>query len=404
MRRLIAIALLAFCLAPRPADAAARPYASAAPQGETTVRIEAGKTKQVTLTFRNAGTATWRNTGKAYVSLYATGPYRRDSVFRHTGWPTEHQAARLKEASVKPGGTGSVTLTLQAPAATGTHQEQFQLAVEDVAWVYGSVARLKVEVVPPKTAAAPDPISAKAYVVMDAASGEVLASRQPDDVRSIASITKLMTVLVARDLGLDPDATYAIAKADEVGGGRLQVPVGTTLPLPAMLASTIVGSANNTANAIARSTGLTSKEFIARMDAKARDLGLTSSSFADPTGIEVENLSTAREVAMLARTAFADPWIAPYAAMPTYDVVLPDGKVRTIKNTNALLKDAAAGVTAGKTGYIDEAGYTLVTRLERGGRELIVVTLGSDTKALSFSDAKALAEKAWRQTKTASAR
>jgi D-alanyl-D-alanine carboxypeptidase len=107
----------------------------------------------------------------------------------------------------------------------------------------------------------------------------------------------------------------------------------------------------------------------------------------------------------MARAAFADGWIAPYAGLSTYDVALPDGAIRTIKNTNALVNDASIDVLAGKTGFINEAGYTLVTRVRKaGGKELIVVVLGSDTKAQSFKDAKVLAEKTWTQSKTALAR
>lgn len=403
-RRLLAILTLLALVAPLSADAAVRKYASGAVTGETAVTIEAGKTKEITLKFRNAGSYNWRGTGSAYVSLYATGPYKRKSAFWHSDWTSRYQAGRMKEALVKPGATGSVTFTLHAPPQPGTYTEQFQLAVEDVAWIYGAVARVRIEVVPEQVTAA-TPVNADAYVVMDAASGEVLASERADDVRSIASITKLMTVMVAREAGLSADASVALSRADEVGGGRLQVPVGTQMTVPGLLGATIVGSANNAANALARATGLSREEFVARMDAKARALGLASTSFADPTGIEVENLSTAREVALMARAAFQDPWIAPYAALPTYDVPLPKGAFRTIKNTNTLVNDASLDVMAGKTGFINEAGYTLVTRVKRpGDSELIVVTLGSDSKALSFRDAKVLAEKAWQGYRTAFAR
>src|SRR5688572_30150736 len=109
MKRLIAIVMLAALGAPLSADAATRAYASGAAQGETVVRVEAGTTKEVTLKFRNAGSYNWRGTGKSYVSLYATGPYKRKSAFWHSNWPSRYQAGRMKEALVKPGATGSVT-------------------------------------------------------------------------------------------------------------------------------------------------------------------------------------------------------------------------------------------------------------------------------------------------------
>lgn len=401
MKRLLAIALIAVFLAPLPADAAVRKYASGAAQGDMVVRVEAGKTKEVTLKFKNLGSYNWRATGSAYASLYAAGPYKRKSVFWHSNWASRYQAARLNEALVKPGEIGSVTFTLHAPLETGTYTEQFQLAAENVAWIYGSVARVKIEVVPEQVTAA-TPVLTEAYVVMDAESGGVLASERADEIRSIASITKLMTVMVAREAGLSSDASIALLRADEVGGGRLRVPVGTVVQVPGLLGATIVGSANNAANALARATGLPREEFVARMDAKAHALGLVSTSFADPTGIEVENHSTAREVALMAKAAFEDPWIVPYAGLKTYDVPLPKGATRTIKNTNALVNDVAVQVLAGKTGFINEAGYTLVTRVKKPGeRELIVVVLGAETKSRSFRDAKVLAEKAWQGYRTA---
>ena len=403
MKRLLVIATLVILAAPLSADAATRAYASGAAQGDTVVRVEAGKTKEVTLKFKNTGSYVWRGTGKSYVSMYATGPYKRKSAFWHSAWPTRYQAARVKEASVKPGATGTLTFTLHAPPQVGTYTEQFQLAVENVAWIYGSVARVKIEVVPEQVTADAS-VNAKAYAVMDAATGEILASERADDVRSIASITKLMTVMVAHDAGLDPGKVVALSRADEVGGGRLRVAVGTEISVRDLVASAIVGSANNAANAIARATGLSREEFVARMDAKARALGMGSSSFADPTGIEVENLSTAREVALMGKAAFEDSWISEFAAEPEYEVATAKGP-HLIKNTNKLVSDAAIDVTAGKTGFINEAGYTLVTRLKKEGeRELIVVVLGSDTKTLSFRDAKVLAEKTWARSKTALAR
>ena len=403
MRRLLVIAMIAAFAAPLSAGAATRAYASSAAAGDTVVRIEAGRTKEVTLRFRNAGSAVWRGTGKSYVSLYATGPYKRKSAFWHSDWPTRYQSAKLDQATVKPGATGTVTFTLHAPPQTGTYTEQFQLAAENVAWVYGSVARVRIEVVPEQVTAATR-VNAKAYAVMDAATGEILDAKDADDVRSIASITKLMTVMVAHDAGLDADAIVALSRADEVGGGRLRVNVGTELTVRDLVASAIVGSANNAANAIARATGLSREEFVARMDAKARALGMMSSSFADPTGIEVENLSTAREVALMGKAAFEDPWIAEFAAAPEYEVATAKGP-HLIKNTNKLVSDEAVDVTAGKTGFINEAGYTLVTRLKRDGeREVIVVVLGADTKSQSFRDAKVLAQKAWARATTADAR
>ena len=400
MKRLLAmLAVIASCAVPLSADAATRAYASSGLQGSTAIEIPAGGTKQVTLKFKNTGSHVWRGSGKLFVSLYATGPYARKSAFKDAAWPSAIQAAKLKEALVRPGETGTVTLTLRAPEATGSYKEQFQLAVENKAWIHNAIAKLSINVVPPKAAVIGD-VHAEAYAVMDAKTGEILDQKNGDTVRSIASITKLMSVMVAHDAGLDPNAIVTLARADEVGGGRLRVPVGTQLTVRDLVASAVIGSANNATNAVARATGLSNEEFLHRMNEKAVALGMPHSRFADPTGIEVENLSTAKEVAIMARAAFSDAWIAPIAAEPEYEVATSKGPHR-IKNTNKLVNDASLHVTAGKTGFINEAGYTLVTRMQKDGRDLIVVVLGCETVSQSFRDAKALAEKAWMQGKTA---
>ncbi len=390
----LAAALIVLFAAPLSAAAAVRPYATSGVRGDTSVAIEAGHTAQIVLKFKNTGAHVWKSAGRSYVSVYATGPYKRKSAFRDASWPDAYQAARLSATVVRPGQTGSVTLSLHAPAAIGTYHEQFQLAVEDTAWIYGGVARLTIDVVPEKLAS-DAPVNAKEYAVMDADTGELLASQRPDEVRSIASMTKLMTVMVAHEAGLDPDVTVELARDDEVGGGRLRVAYGTRLTAHELVASAIIGSANNAAHALARATGLLPNEFVARMNAKAAVLGLAHTSFADPTGIEVPNLSTAREVALMAKAAFADPWIAGFAGQPTYDVQTSAG-VHPIKNTNKLLNDGSIQVIAGKTGFINEAGYTLVTRVRREGRhDLIVAVMGCDTVNQPFRDARTLAEKAW---------
>lgn len=395
MRRLLAIASIALSFAaPLAADAASRYYATNGVQGDTAITVETGHTATVTLRFKNTGSYAWQGTGRNYVSAYATGPYKRKSAFRDASWPTASQAARLSAATVKPGQTGSVTLVLHAPDLPGTYHEQFQLAVEHSAWVYGSVAHLTVTVIPEKVTL-DTPVHAKEYVVMDAESGEVLASQDPDEIHSIASMTKLMTVMVAHDAGLDPNTVVTLGRGDEVGGGRLRVRYGTKLSVHELVASAIVGSANNAAHAIARATGLPTDEFVSRMDAKAAALGLTRTSFADPTGIDVPNVSTAREVALMAKAAFDDPWIAEFAGTPEY-VVQTSAGPHPIKNTNKLTAESDISVVAGKTGFIYEAGYTLVTRVRREGQhDLLVVVMGCDTANQPFRDARVLAEKAW---------
>lgn len=389
---LLAAALFLF-VAPVPAGAAQRPYVTGGAVGEKAVTLEAGHSAQVTLTFKNTGHDAWQS-GKHYVSAYATSPYPRRSVFRDASWPTAYQVARLKEAVVKPGETGTLTLTLHAPQMAGTYSEAFSLAVENTAWIRGSNFRLAVNVIPEQVTVA-TPVYAKSSIVMDAETGQVLSSQDADSPHSIASMTKLMTVMVTHEAGVDPNRIITLGRDDEVGGGRLRVRYGTKVSVNDLVASAIIGSANNAANALARATGLSQEEFVQRMDHKAAELGLTNTQFADPTGIEVPNVSTAREVALMGKAAFNDPWISQFAGTPLYTVQTSFGP-HDIRNTNKLVFQPGIDVVAGKTGFIYEAGYTLVTRLRRAGRhDLMVVVMGCDSSAGSFRDARILAEKAW---------
>lgn len=392
-------------LAASPADAARYAYASGAAQGDLAVTMRAGETKKIMLDFMNYGRYSWRGGGKNPTVLYASGPFGRKSVFQSPAWASYKQAARLREALVKPDQSGSVELSLKAPAKTGTYTESFQLFVVGASWIRNSTAKIRITVIP-SDAPLPEPrVSAKSWIVMDAETGEEVAAHDADAHRSIASITKLMTVMLAREMGVDDGRMVAITRQDEVGGGRLRVPVGTKVSAKDLIASALVGSANNAANALARATGLTRGEFVSRMNESASSIGMMGATFADPTGIEVGNIASARDVARMSIKAFSDPVILSMTGAETYTVAAVTNKSypHPIANTNKLIHDRDVEVVAGKTGFIYEAGYTLTTRLHQDGKkDLLVVVLGSDTKNLSFKEAKTLAEWAWSQPLSAS--
>ena len=369
--------------------------------GSAEVTMVAGSTLDVTLRAKNTGYYRWRGgSGWRYVSLYASSPYARTSAFRHASWRSAIQPAALWEARVESGETGSFRFTLQAPMTPGIYRERFTMAVEDTAWIEGGAVDMTITVVASDDAAAASApqVGAKAYLVMDAETGEVLMEKDADEVRSIASLSKLMTGMVAlQDVRVDPYVPVTLLGEDEVGGARLRVSTGTVWPLSNILASTLIGSTNNTAHALARVADTSVASFVGKMNARATVLGLSKTRFVDPTGIEVGNVSTAREVALMALNAFNDPTIRALTASPTYRVMTVDRTgYRTISNTNGLLSDPTLEVVAGKTGYLIEAGWTLATQVKREGeRELMVVVLGCDDRWASFSDARNLANWTW---------
>jgi D-alanyl-D-alanine endopeptidase (penicillin-binding protein 7) len=242
-------------------------------------------------------------------------------------------------------------------------------------------------------------LSARSVLVVDAPTGDILLARNSLAKWPIASITKLVTAMVALDSGMDATAPLALTEEDEVGGARLRLESGTRITTGDAFNAMLVGSANNAAQALARSTGLSPKEFVAAMNRKAESLGLAKTRFADPTGLDVGNVSTAREVAALARAAFDGYFdIRKAASTASYDIQLSDDQFHSIKNTNRLLTDEGNGlvVLAGKTGYLNESGWNLVVKVQdRRGRPVVAVLFGGKSANSLFLEAARAVNWVW---------
>lgn len=241
-------------------------------------------------------------------------------------------------------------------------------------------------------------LSAEAVLVVDVATRETLLSKNAHVQRPLASITKLMTAMVTLDRRVPMARRAAITKEDEVGGARLRVASGSTLSVRDIFDAMLVGSANNAANALSRTTKLARKDFIAAMNAKAKAIGLRATAFVDPTGIDPENVSTAEDIAALAFEAFAIPDIRRATTSPSVTVVTSARQVHTVKSTDGLLTDDKNGlyVLGGKTGYLEESQWNFVVKMrDSRNKPVMVVVLGSDSQAASFADAQAAAEWVW---------
>ena len=287
----------------------------------------------------------------------------------------------------------------------------FLIDLEDWARQYGWQAYPELAQYAPEAtpitqigSALPPEVTAETYIVIDDASGAILAVHNADQPWPIASITKLVTTKTAMDLGLDGGGIGSVEAVDDVGGAKLWVYGGTTFSMIDLLGATLVASANNAANAIARLTGYEKTDFVDHMNDYAASLNLGRTAFADPTGIELDNVSTAREVAALSRAVFEDENIRRLSGRSRVHVeaLNDEDYVRDISSTNWLLYDSAYDdvyVTAGKTGYLPEAGWNLVVRMHpMGGSEddsVLVVVLGSDDRRTSCDDAASLARWAW---------
>lgn len=243
-------------------------------------------------------------------------------------------------------------------------------------------------------------------IVMIPGTHEVLYEYDADRPHVAASLSKLLGALVLVHRPISWGKIVSITSADEVGGGRLRVSSGAKLSMRDLLYCSITASANNAAMALARLSGLSMKRFMAASNEEAIKAGAVSSTFVDPSGMDVGNITTARDMAYIADRAFSNPSIRRAATTATYRFSIRNQRVvKTLKNTNELLTiDPDVWVLGGKTGFLYESMYNLAVRLrpldEKGvpirGRDVIVIVFGSNTKSEMFASAKRLAQWAWK--------
>lgn len=237
--------------------------------------------------------------------------------------------------------------------------------------------------------------SARSAVVIDAASGATLFAKNPNEVRSIGSISKLMAVLVFLDTQPTLSTWVKVTPEDFAGTGRVYLYYNDPVRLEDVLGTALVGSDNTATLALVRSSGLSVEDFVARMNTKAIGLGMTNTKFEDPSGLSEKNVSTVGELAILLSEAKKRPDIVRFMTDSALVVVQANGRSVTIPSTNLLLSSALNvgefAVTAGKTGYIPQAGYCLATAVAHEGHEVYVIVLGADDIEARFDDASALA-------------
>lgn len=240
-------------------------------------------------------------------------------------------------------------------------------------------------------------------ILVDMKSGKVLYAHEPAKTWTAASLTKLMTSHVFTLTPTKWEAGVPILKADEVGGGRLQVASGSVLTFRDMLYSALIGSANNAAEALGRlfDRRIGKAGFIALMNEEAAKLGMVQSSYHDASGMNAKNTLSAYDTAVLIAKTGEDPEAAKAMSIATYSFSFKKPVIKkTLKNTNDLLfSEDDLVITAGKTGYLDESRYNFVVGAYPKGqpeKELIAVVLGAPERKISQDDALALMRWGWK--------
>lgn len=245
----------------------------------------------------------------------------------------------------------------------------------------------------PALAAAPT-VDADAYIVVDPGTGEVLAQRAPDREMPMASTTKMMTALVARD-SADLDQVMTVPPDAAVGGSTGGLVAGERLTVRDLLTALLVASGNDAAVTLAEGVAGTQRAFVARMNRRAREMGLTATRFANPHGLDAPgHHSSPRDLATLGREAMRDPVIREIVGRRRATIPGPGGVgTRELVSENLLL-DIDPAVDGVKTGMTDGAGYALVAHARRSAQapELYLALIGSPSEASRVRDGLRLLE------------
>lgn len=231
----------------------------------------------------------------------------------------------------------------------------------------------------------PPPVSAEAYALVDASTGQVLAAHRADERRPVASTVKLLTALTVLEHASPDDTVEVGTEVVGIGGASTGLRPGERYTVDELLAALLVRSGNDAAMALAIHVGGTLETFLHMMEERAEALGLEGLVLASPSGLDDRNRLSAAQLATIARAAHADPTIRRVAAAASLTL---DGRRRGA-NRNLLL-GAYEGATGLKTGYTLAAGWSLVGSAERDGRALVAVVLGAAGPDARFADAAAL--------------
>lgn len=244
-------------------------------------------------------------------------------------------------------------------------------------------------------AALPDmtDLTAKSAALYDA-NGQMLYEMNAEEPLQPASVTKIMTLLLAMealdrgDVQLDTMVTGS-AHAASMGGTQIWLKEGEQLTFDEMLKAIAVGSANDCAVAVAEHLAGSEQAFVERMNERAKELGCTSTTFVNANGLDADGqktLTSARDLALISAELLRHPKILDYTTI-WMDTIR--GGAFSLANTNKMLK-SYAGMIGLKTGYISEAGFCIAAAAERDGMTLIATVMGAPTKEDRTADAAAL--------------
>ncbi|WP_408581681.1 serine hydrolase [Burkholderia cenocepacia] len=231
-------------------------------------------------------------------------------------------------------------------------------------------------------------LHSRAAYVFDVDSNTPLLARNARTVRPIASISKLMTAIVARDVARPLNGVLRVTARDrdtiKFTGSRL--PIGAELSRRDMFHIALMSSENRAASALSHDYPGGRARFVTAMNQEARRLGMRHTHFREPTGLSPHNVSTAEELARLVNAAAQDPLIRYFSTDMSTTVRFGENELQYM-NSNPLVRNRSLPIRLQKTGFIKESGHNVVISMSVKGRRETIVLLGAPTRAGVMSDA-----------------
>jgi D-alanyl-D-alanine endopeptidase (penicillin-binding protein 7) len=311
------------------------------------------------------------------------------AVLLACSWPLP-AAAQTKAPAKKPAATAKST----KPAVKRSTRTSLARAAAARRARQAALARQQREAMTPHYKTddlgniVPD-VRAAAAIIYNPQTGDVLWENNSHDQRSIASLTKLMTAVtfIADDPDLEQKVT--VTRADVTRASTTHLMAGEVVSLDDVLHLTLIASDNAAARILARTSDGGTAAFVQRMNEMAMHLGLTNTHYADPSGLDARNVSSAYDISHLIAFATSDERLGPIMRTAQFDVET-SRRDFTIHSTNKLL-GTDVDVVGGKTGFISKAGYCLATLLQvPQGSQVAVVVLGAANSAMRFWETRHL--------------
>ena len=249
----------------------------------------------------------------------------------------------------------------------------------------------------PMKAEAPITLTSASAILCEASTGQVIFEKNADERRPVASVNKVMTILLTLEavdegrVSLEDQVTVS-PRAASMGGSQAFLDAGERYKLSELLKTVIVASANDSAVALAEHLAGTEESFVRLMNARAEELGLTNTHYANCTGLPAqEHYTTARDVAKLSAQLDLHPIYYRYSTIWMDEIKHRGGRVTSLTNTNRLIR-FYPGCDGYKTGSTNEARYCVSATAKKEGMRLIAVVLGTPAGQTRFDEARAMLE------------